>query len=120
MNELCGMIMPPILGNDAPEWPAFVRPCIAVFNTVAAGLAQATRRSLSDQQFTAIFGSRSPGFLAANQLHSAPVVPVGALLKNPGALGAPDAKLAEIAEALPHLPLPAIEIILPTVRAFRG
>jgi hypothetical protein len=28
-------------------------------------------------------------------------------------------KLAEIIEALPHLPPPAIEIILQTVRAFR-
>jgi hypothetical protein len=37
-----------------------------------------------------------------------------------GALGAADDKLAEIADALPHLPPPAIEIILQTVRAFRG
>jgi hypothetical protein len=39
-----------------------------------------------------------------------------------GALGAADAKLAEIFEALPHMPPPAIEIIFQTfqtVRAFR-
>lgn len=37
-----------------------------------------------------------------------------------GAVGASDAKVQEIIASLPHLPPEALEIMLSTVRAFRG
>jgi hypothetical protein len=87
---------------------------------VAAGEHKPNAGVCQTNSLPRFFGSRSLGFLVAKQLNSTPVVPVDALLKNPGALGTADVKLAEITEALPHLPPPAIEIILQTVRAFRG